>query len=1022
MASLDSANNLPVAWPNTIYQAFEADPAMDPTSWEFQWQHDVADTTYAWEEGYDGEGVTVAVLDTGIRLGHEDLNPAKVGCTSYDKEEMIEEWESEYRGEDFDYEISPDDLYVGHGTHVSGIIAAVADNGKGGAGIAPGVDLLSCNVFMADWGASTDDIIEGIVWAQENDADIINMSLGGIVYNGVFAKAVKNAYDNGVAVFCAAGNDSTATYQYPASYPGAISIAALDRGLQKSSFSCYGDKIRYAFPGVDIYSTANATYDWETDITTITTDAYTKMSGTSMACPVGAGVAAVALNYAEANGMMQGLTGAAKVEKLLSVMDSALIPISTKGLGKGTVSLSKLVGATTFEATPDVPIITENKAGKYEAASVDVAFKEQKNVIICYTTDGKKPQYKNGAPVGTTRIAEPTAYVGGKKSVTLKAIAVNPKTGLCSKVMTAKYTLAPLPVAVVPDGYTYSAVISQGGSYTIKAKVYPDYAANKKVVWSIASAPEGATGVTVSSKGVVKAAKNATPGFYRVKVEAAAKETVYSYFTVKVEAPKKNVVSITSDKTSYNIALGEAVSIQGIKIETNDGSVLGVEDLAWTSSNKKVAVLVQLEELSIGGLKTGKAKITGTAKDGSNKKITLNVTVVDPVKAVSIDGSDIVAVGKSITLNTYAYTSGYANKNASAFDWSVEPANGGVTVKNGKVTASKKALEGWYTIKAVAKDGYGAEDVWHIEVTSNAVKSIKVAKKDTNITVARDLDNTNENWFTIPVEVNGGALYSFETIVQDEKLLQDAYLGYHDTENGRQYGISMEVGEFVGTTTVTLKSIDGTNKSIKVKVTVTNPISNLAITFPDGSSPALAYTKSMKLVPVFSTDNGVVKNADKTLTWKSSDPSIISVDKNGKVTAKASEGYAYITAYSEIYGISGGMTVCASDLITKAELVILDSDEGVNEEGQKIESGIVTLKVKTKQNGTKYLSRWHADAFNTAANKEGITFTHGVYHFHDEEVYFTAAEYVINKPGTYTATFSLRDGNKVKVKHKFTMK
>ena len=78
--------------------------------------------------------------------------------------------------------------------------------------------------------------------------------------------------------------------------------------------------------------------------------------------------------------------------------------------------------------------------------------------------------------------------------------------------MTAKYTLAPLPVAVVPDGYTYSAVISQGGSYTIKAKVYPDYAANKKVVWSIASAPEGATGVTVSSKGVVKAAKNATPG------------------------------------------------------------------------------------------------------------------------------------------------------------------------------------------------------------------------------------------------------------------------------------------------------------------------------------------------------------------------------------------------------------------------------------------------------------------------------------------------------------------------------
>jgi len=787
--------------------------------------------------------------------------------------------------------------------------------------------------------------------------------------------------------------------------------------LQKSYFSCYGDRIRYAFPGVDIYSTVcgNDT-DFDGIYDEITTNSYDWMSGTSMASPVGAGVAAVVLNYAEANGMMKDLTGSAKVEKLLSVMDSAAIPTATKGLGVGTVSLSKLVGVATFEETPKVPVVAENKAGKYVAEYVEVAFEPQNNVIICYTIDGKTPQFKNGAPVGTTRVAEPKAFVGGKKSVTLKAIAVNPKTCLCSKVMTAKYTFEPLPSYISFSNWSSQAVLMQGESLTIKATVSPSYAANKKLKWVVES-NEGASGVTVSSKGVVKVAKNATPGFYYVIAVSEANPEVDAEFTIKVEATKKNIVSIKSEKTSYSIQRYYGVAVEGVTVETNDGSTVDLTDLNWKSSNDKIVTPIRMDgRVYLVGLATGKAKITATAKDGSKKKATFTVNVIEPVEKVEIVGSDIVATGKSITLNAEA-----SNKvvKATDFEWTVYPEDSGVTVKNGKVTAAKNATSRWYTIKAVAKDGFGAEAEWEVKVTNDAVKSVKINKKDAKVTLARRSDTAYANWITeIPVALNGGCLENFETVIANPEVVSEAYLGYYERDGKKDYVLDIEAGNSVGTTTVKLQSIDGTKKSVTVKVTVTNPISNLTITFPDGSSPDLAYTKSMKLVPVFSSENGVEKNAVKTLTWESSDPSVISVDKNGKVTAKKSEGFAVITARSDHYFVSGSIGIYASDLITKAEVEVVDSYLMENEEGQLVENGVVVFKVTTKQNGVRYMTANHFEALNSASDKEGLTFTHTMGYMGDDLV--TTAEYVINKPGTYNATFTLRDGNKIKIKHKFT--
>ena len=1000
LASLNPVNNLPVAWPNTIHQKCEADPALDVAHSSYQWQHDVTDSTYAWEEGYTGKGVTVAVLDTGIRIGHEDLNPAKVHCTTGDKEEYFY-----MEGVEF----TPDDIYDGHGTHVSGIIAAKAGNGKGGAGIAPDVTLLSCNVFLPDSTCAADDVIEGIEWAMQNGADIINMSLGSNTYNGAFAAAVKNAYESGVAVFCAAGNDATSSYHYPASYSGAIGIAALDVGLQKWGFSNYCDKVRYAFPGVDIYSAISGEDSNNDGILEATTDSYGMMSGTSMASPVGAGVAAVALQYAKENGKMNNLTGAAKVKKLLSIMDSAAIPIATKGLGKGCISLSKLTGAAVYEGIPAKPVIIENGAGKYTDEFIDVSFAQKKDIIVCYTTDGKTPKFAAGEPVGTTRIASPHAIVGGKKNITLKAIAVNPYTGLCSKVVTAKYTFSPAPKKIVFSDSSVQAVLVQGDSLTLKATVEPSYASNTKINWRISAVPK--SGVTISSKGVVKVSKNAEPGMYGVTATSAANENVYAVFMIMVKKIEKNIVSINCDETSYKIPLGGRVEVEGLVIKTNDESEVFASDLAWNSANKNIAVAFRSgNSVFLSGLKTGKTKITAMAKDGSKKKIAFTVNVYQPMEGVKVNGPDIVAIGKSITLVPEA-----SNKavKASDFEWKISSSESGLTIKNGKIKVSKNVTPGDYVITVVPKDGSNQVIYKNITVTDNSAKAIKVDRAYKDVIAVR-----GGGYVAFPISLEGGNPYlSYEVTAKNPALVKNTYIVYQDDEG--IYYLCIEPGNTAGNTKVIVKSVDGTNVSLSINVTISNPVSKMKLTFPDGRSQCLAYTKSMKLVPVFSSEKGTTKNVEKTLIWESMYPDVISVDEKGVITALANEGGSSIRAYSPVYGIEAEIYIYVSDLIKDAKIHIVDNHLELDENGDEIEVGYVLIEITTSDGKKKYLDPKAVLFIDSQANKEGIAFRYLNVSFEEYGGPYIGAQYLIQKPGTYTGTFRFKDGNTIKLKHKF---
>jgi len=221
-------------------------------------------------------GVRVAILDTGINENHLDLT-GKVA----DRKDFTGSTTS-----------GTNDIY-GHGTHVAGIVAANTNNGKGVAGVCPQCTLLNGKVLNDSGSGAYSWIAYGIGWAVQNNAKVINMSLGGSVKSSTLENAVNTAWNSGVVVVAAAGNSNNPSKTYPAAYTNVIAVAATDNKDNKASFSSYGAKwVDVAAPGVYIYSTwKNSSSASKPDPDCDSTGCYKFASGTSMSTPMVAGVA-----------------------------------------------------------------------------------------------------------------------------------------------------------------------------------------------------------------------------------------------------------------------------------------------------------------------------------------------------------------------------------------------------------------------------------------------------------------------------------------------------------------------------------------------------------------------------------------------------------------------------------------------------------------------------------------------------------------------------------------------------------
>lgn len=233
------------------------------------------DAPTAWDTTL-GSGIKVAILDTGVSENHLDLS-SKI----MDKKD--------FTGSSSGY----NDIY-GHGTHVAGIVGAITNNKMGVAGGCPNCILMNGKVLNDSASGAYSWVANGIVWAADNGAKVINMSLGGTAKSRTLESAVNYAWNNAVVV-AAAGNSGNLSKIYPAAYAKVIAVAATDNQDKKALFSSYGAKwVDVAAPGVSIYSTWNdGTSSHDPQPFCDSTGCYKYASGTSMATPMTAAVAAL---------------------------------------------------------------------------------------------------------------------------------------------------------------------------------------------------------------------------------------------------------------------------------------------------------------------------------------------------------------------------------------------------------------------------------------------------------------------------------------------------------------------------------------------------------------------------------------------------------------------------------------------------------------------------------------------------------------------------------------------------------
>ncbi len=277
--ALECANEL---WESGMFAASEPDLACkdmicsnDPL---FNQQWGLHNSNYAgidisaasaWDYA-TGKGIKIAILDTGVDMSHTDLS-ANISNLSYDTETFT----------------SPSIVYRDHGTHCAGIAAAVKDNGIQIAGVAPDATIISISnqLFLSE--STPQKLAAGIMWAYQNGADIISNSWHYPTQHAILDEAIQDALrygrnGKGSIVVFASGNDSS-NVCYPANSNDTIlAVGAINRIGNRAYFSNYGAELDIVAPGVDILST-------------LPNDATGNKSGTSMACPHVAGVAALVL-------------------------------------------------------------------------------------------------------------------------------------------------------------------------------------------------------------------------------------------------------------------------------------------------------------------------------------------------------------------------------------------------------------------------------------------------------------------------------------------------------------------------------------------------------------------------------------------------------------------------------------------------------------------------------------------------------------------------------------------------------
>ncbi len=592
--------------------------------------------------------VTVAVVDTGVS-SHSFLSGRLLS------------------GYDFvDLDKNPSDP-KGHGTHVAGTIVDCT----------PGlsVKILPIRVLGINGGTSI-NVGNGIRYAADHKASVINLSLGG-GHSNYKDEAIAYAIRKGVTVVVSAGNDNKNTSAYcPAHITGAVVVAATDKNDKKASFSNYGNSVDVAAPGVSIVSSVPG-------------GKYQSYSGTSMAAPHVSAVAA----------MFKLDTPSFTPAKVESKIKKHTRDLGSKGwdkyYGYGIPDIRNL---KTIQPTGIK--LNQTAATVYTGDSVTLTAvvspeSATDKSVIWSSSNAKIASVSNGKVTGVS-----------KGTATITAKTSNGKTASCKITVKAKN--------IEVTGITMSkaeAELYTGESITLTAAVSPESATDKSVTWSSSNAKVATVSngkVTGVSKGTATIAARTSNG-----KNASCKVTVKDKII--------EVTGITLDKTEANLYTGESVTLTATVSPSNATD----KSVTWSSSNARVATV---SSGRVTGVSQGTATIT--AKTSNGKTVSCKVTVED--KAIEVTGITLdktqasLYTGESVTLTANLSPANASNKSIT---WSSSNARV-ATVSSGRVTGVSAG-----TATVTARTANGKTASCQITVQSKNVEVTKITLNRTSATL-----------------------------------------------------------------------------------------------------------------------------------------------------------------------------------------------------------------------------------------------------------------------------------------------
>ena len=919
----------------------------------FQWFHEIIGTKYVWEAIDNGylttesseydtyiealENTVVAVIDSGIYMDGLDFK------TVNSRGEEVSVYVDGY-----DLTTDNPDIFVddnGHGTHVAGIIADAANDYQG-RGIAAGARLMILKSANAAGKTEIANTIKGINYARASrqkyyginpgegydevpayNVQVINMSLGSYMINNIYISPINKAHEAGLVICSSAGNNGNRSMHYPSGYNHVICVGSVDTELNKSSFSCFGQDVDIAAPaGTSDYSPdyESFRYNERSGKYMIRQSVYASGNsaakpvvgkmGTSMASPMAS--AAVALIRAKYPDM-----GPDEVEALIK---STAIPVNSTELGAGCINIAAALGLKDYIDAPKASVRNGSTIG--DVSNIELTA-DSDNAVIYYTLNGQDPDIERMDETGTLKYGdnpeEPYIHIDRdifgveKSSVTIKTIAVLYSD--VSKICEYTYyfdndKVRDINIASVNG----TDSVTVGKFLQLQAKVYPYDVANSGVIWESLNSSIA----TVSSKGLVSGlaegeavirAKSADgrstasceftvkvlPKTTNIEIELPAEDVeVYDHKTILLKVPENNLSSVQS---TYDMSIVHEDSPGVVKGVVKVWPETALQEVTYKSSNSRIV------KVDASGLVTaigyGNATVTVTAADGSGVKDVQQFRVEVPVYKIDFSYpngkymTDFVISGNKIspevTFNDgkslpgdiklkwsiESYKDRYGNSIAPASTASINSSTGVVSTKLGK------DIEAPVTLNICA------------EATSNGIKAYKEVKV---YKMTKSMNPTGINKIGIgsyyldyfvkteAVDGEGKEALGLVSVISDDPtyICPSSSIGKID-----EIYLS---GLRNGTSVITVKALDGSGKSVKVKITAeSDSITAVGIYCDSGDN---IFYPGKKLTYSFIGNNQTPLDDVSFRFYKMSGSSYTSVSYDFIACTKTSDGRAEIFA------------------------------------------------------------------------------------------------------------------------------